>query len=314
MTRQPETASVVVFGSLHMDVVVRAERRPVKGETLPGRDWRLAPGGKGGNQAVHAARHGARVRMVGRVGEDEFAAPLLAYLRAYRVDTEAVRRDPAGRSGMSVAIVDGEGDYGAVIVSGVNMSMDAGDVAAVEAATAGAQALVLQYEVSMDRLAPAARAAWAGGARVMLNAAPARPPPPGLLEAVDIVVVNEVEAAMLTGMAVSDKAGARQALRTLRQTVPAAVITLGGRGVLVGDDVVGERELPAHPVDVVDTHGAGDAFIGALAHRLAVGDDLGEAARYANAAAAIMVGSPGADPAPVSPDRVRALLDGTGPT
>ena len=167
-------AEVVVFGSLHLDIMVQAPGRPRLGETMVGQGWSMKEGGKGGNQAVEAARHGARTAMVGAVGADDFGQRLLAHLGQHRVGTEAVRVVPGAASGMSVALVEPQGDYGAVIVSGVNLSLGSEAVAAAAALIGGARWLLLQNEVPEEANIAAAQAAHLGGARVMLNAAPMR--------------------------------------------------------------------------------------------------------------------------------------------
>ena len=300
--------TVAVLGSLHLDVVVHAPRQPRLGETLPGTAWRPTPGGKGLNQAVHAAVHGADARMFGRVGDDLFAPMLRDWAESHGVDMAGVRASADTGSGMSVAVIEAAGDYAAVIVSGANRQLGDSDVAAVTEARPGL--LILQYEVNPDVLAPAARAVRAGGGRVILNAAPAAEAPDGLLEAVDLLVVNEVEAEMLTGIAAAEAQSAERALRALCGRVPAAILTLGPRGLLIAGPDLSPTAIPGHPVTVADTHGAGDSLIGALAARIGHGDDLVTAARYANATAALMVSSPGSDPAAAAPERVRALLQG----
>lgn len=303
MTRPPRIA---VLGSLHMDIVVQAARQPVLGETLAGQSWRPSPGGKGLNQAVHAARHGAAVSMFGRLGDDDFAAPLLAYMAANHVDAAGVRSTSDAGTGMSVAIIEQSGDYGAVIVSGANQHIDDDDIQAV--ADSGADILLLQYEISIGRLAAAARAGRDTGAIVVLNAAPATDAPPGLLDAVDLLVANEIEAEMLTGIPIAGPAEAERALGVLLRQVPAAIVTLGPGGLVFATRGEPPRHIPGHPALVVDTHGAGDALIGALASRLGAGDSLADAARYANAAGALMVMARGADPAPAAPERVYQLI------
>lgn len=302
---------IVVLGSLHLDILVKAPDRPRKGETLRGSGWALSPGGKGGNQAACAARQGPEVYMIGRVGRDDFGARLIGALQAAGVRTDYVLTDDSGDSGMSVAIIDEEGDYGAIIVSGVNLHIGQEDIRRAGDVITGADCLLLQYEIPLDTVRAAAQFAHQCGVRVILNAAPAYPAPEHLLEHVDVLIVNEVEAEMLTGHSLESLSQAEQALRTLNQLVPTVLLTLGAKGVYIADPEVGITHLPAYTVPVVDTHGAGDAFIGAFAARSAWGDKLLEAVRYANAAGALMVMQPGPQSDEVTPDRIRAFLSGT---
>lgn len=279
----------IVCGSLHLDIMVRAPRLPALDETLPGSAWGQQCGGKGGNQAVMVARMGARCAMIGRVGADAFGRRLVDNLVEAGVDASAVTVDPASGSGMSVAIVDVQGDYGAVIVSGANLVLPPDGVAAAWDGLGGAAVLVLQNEVPEPVNIALAGHARASGARVILNAAPARAMSAALRDQVDILVVNRVEAAMVADAPVRDADEALTVLDRLTQGGRAALITLGADGV-VGREGDGAPFLIAGlPVAVRSTHGAGDAFIGALAARLARGDTLETAARVANAAAAAHV-------------------------
>lgn len=300
--------SVVVIGSLHLDLMVEAAALPRRGETAVGRRWGCKPGGKGGNQAVAAARHGARVAMLGLVGGDGFGRRLRRHLRAEGVDASGVRTRPEAGSGMSVAIIEAAGDYGAVIVSGANLLIDDAVLAPHAPVLAACAWLLLQNEVPEAANIAGARMARAGGARVMLNAAPARPLASELLALVDVLVVNALEAEALCGRPVEDLAGAAGAARSLAATAPWTVVTAGGAGLAcAGPDGV-QFVLPAHPVRVASTHGAGDAFVGALAARLDAGDAMGDALRYANAAAALTVALPEADRARIGAERVRELM------
>ncbi len=309
-TRRPV---IVVLGSLHLDILVKAPDRPRKGETLRGSAWALSPGGKGGNQAACAARQGPDVYMVGRVGCDDFGNRLMDALRTAGVYTDYVLCDDSGGSGMSVAIIDEQGDYGAIIVSGVNMHIGEDDIRRAGDVIASADCLLLQYEIPLDTVRAAAQYAHQRGVRVILNAAPAYPAPEHLLEYVDVLIVNEVEAEMLTGYSLETLSQAEQALHALSRLVPTVLLTLGAKGVYVADPETGISHLPAHSVPVVDTHGAGDAFIGAFSARMAWGDTLLEAVRYANAAGALMVMHAGPQSDDVTPDRIRAFLSGTTP-
>lgn len=283
---EPRRARVVVVGSLHLDVMVRAPVRPRRGETLIGDAWWPKCGGKGGNQACEAALAGATVAMIGAVGDDDFGRRLLANLDRCGVDRRAVATVAGGASGMSVAIVDGEGDYAAVVVSGVNAAV--APPAVNPASFAGVDVVVLQNEIAPAANLAAARAGRAAGAVVVLNAAPARDLDPALAERLDLLVVNAIEAEMLGAGPVGSLAAAERAARLLAARVPAAVVTAGGSGVAFAD-AAGSGALAAETVTVAGTHGAGDCFVGVLAARLGAGADLRAAITAANAAAGRLV-------------------------
>jgi ribokinase len=287
---------VFVVGALHLDVVVDAPHLPALDETVVGSAVAYRFGGKGGNQAVAAARMGARVAMAGRVGRDRFGGIILAALDEAGVERSGVL-EMDGASGMSVAIVDARGDYGAVIVSGVNREI--GDVAVPSAA----KVVVLQNEV--PEAVNLAVAEAAGDARVVLNAAPAREVDARLMARVDVLVVNRGEAAALAGVA--DPEAAAVALRA--QGPGVVIVTLGGEG-LVAASPEGAVRMAAPKVKVVSTHGAGDAFTGALAARLAKGDGLTEALRFAQGAAALTVATAPDARGALSDAEVRAFLSG----
>jgi ribokinase len=284
----PNRPVVVVVGSLHYDIMVDAPDRPRKGETVTGYSWRPKFGGKGGNQAVAAAKAGAEVRMAGAVGADEFGRFLLEALGVGGVDASRVARLPGAGSGMSVAISDASGDYGAVIVSGANLLVD--PTAFTEPGLwQGARALILQNEMPDVINVAAARAARTAGATVCLNAAPYRALSGELAGLVDLLIVNAIEAEELGGLAVTDLASAAAAAEALAKQFPAVVVTVGGEGVAGmrrGEEPV---VLPALPVTLVSTHGAGDVFVGALVTTLAADHSFAECLRSANAAAAAHV-------------------------
>ena len=293
--------SVFVAGSLHLDVIVATPHLPREDETVTGTAVSYAFGGKGGNQAVAAARMGARCAMAGCVGEDAFAARLRAGLTGAGVDASQVRSVP-GASGMSVALLQPDGSYGAVIVSAANLLIDPAAIVI----PAEARLLLLQNEIPADanrRLAARARAA---GLRVILNAAPARAPDPALLALTDILVVNRVEAADLLGDPAPEPRAAAVALAV--RGPRAVIVTLGAEGLVLHEDI--SEFIPARPVTPVSTHGAGDAFIGALAARLAAGAALPVAARFAAAAGALHVATPPEVRATITPAMV-AELGGT---
>jgi ribokinase len=287
---------VTVFGSLHYDIMVDAPDRPRKGETVTGHAWHPKCGGKGGNQAVSAARAGVSAAMIGAVGDDDFGRALLANLDRARVDRRFVRVAAGAGSGMSVAIFDGGGDYGAVIVSGSNLTLGDGDIASASGMVAQTAVLLLQNEVPEAANIAAARAMKAQGGRVVLNAAPARKLSDDFLALVDILVVNAIEAEFLAGVAVVETLdGAAQAARRLVDLCPVAIVTAGGEGVACCARTGEAFALPAIPVKVVSTHGAGDEFVGALAAGLARGEAMRAAVTAANAASALLVSTPEAE-------------------
>ena len=289
-------ARVTVVGSLNMDLVVRAPRIPRPGETIIGGEFRTVPGGKGANQAVAAARLGAQVAMVGRVGGDAFGGLLLENLAAAGVDHTFVTRDPQAATGVALIEVDDAGQNSIVVVSGANMRLAPADVEAAAAAIGAADVLLLQLESPLETVTRAAQVAHARGVTVILNPAPARPVPAGLLGLVDVLIPNESETALLTGLPVGDQEEAQAAAAALRRMgVATVILTLGERGALLAYE--GGAELfPAFDVTPVDTTAAGDAFVGGLAVALAEGRPLREAVRWGNAAGALATTRLGAQP------------------
>ncbi|WP_428374736.1 ribokinase [Lichenicoccus sp.] len=300
-------ASVVVVGSLHYDIIVSSSRLPRIGETLPGESWRAKCGGKGGNQAVEAARHGAATSMIACVGDDDFGRRLLDNLVAAGVDRGHVRVVAAG-SGLSVVVSEAAGDYAAVIVSGSNESLGEHDVAGAQALIGEASVVILQNEIPDATNLAAARRARQAGALVILNAAPARVLCDELAACLDILVVNAIEAQMLGAAPVTDPTSAARAASHLSDLVPVVIVTAGGAGVAV-QSVAYTGAVSPHAVQLVSTHGAGDAFIGALGARLAAGEGLEHAVAYANAAAALIVSTREEQRPGLTVEGVHRLLD-----
>jgi ribokinase len=289
---QPTAPVIVVVGSLHYDIMVDAPDRPRKGETVTGYTWRPKFGGKGGNQAVAAAKAGATVRMAGAVGDDDFGRFLLNQLDASGVDRSRVVQLPDAGSGMSVAISDAGGDYGAVIVSGSNLYINETDLVD-PGLWAGTQALILQNEVPEAINLAAARAAKAAGARVCLNAAPARALSQELAGFVDVLIVNAIEAEDLCGVAVRDLASAAEAAKQLSSQFASVVVTAGGDGVAGSENGSTPIQVPARPVTLVSTHGAGDVFVGSFVASWAQGQGFSRSIGIANDAAAAHVSAQG---------------------
>jgi ribokinase len=300
---------IAVVGSLNMDLVVRAPRLPRPGETLSGGPFATYPGGKGANQAVAAARLGARVAMIGRVGDDAFGRELLAGLAADGVDTAAVLATPHTSSGVALIAVEDGGQNMIVIAPGANAALAVADVEAAAALLGACRVLLLQLESPLPAVTRAAQIARAAGATVILNPAPAPagPLPADLLAAVDYIVPNETEAAALLDGQTSG--GPRDQARSLRELldVPAAVVTIGRRGAAMAD-ATGATLQPAFPVQAVDATAAGDAFIGGFAAALVAGLAPADALRWGCAAGALAATRPGAQASLPSRAELLALL------
>ncbi|MEE6257486.1 ribokinase [Plantactinospora sonchi] len=254
-------ARVVVVGSTNLDLVVTAPSLPRPGETVLGNGFSTVPGGKGANQAVAAARAGARCAFVGAVGQDGFADQLRASLADAGVDVRRLRSVP-GPSGVALIAVDAAAENLIVVAPGANgelTSLADPDRAAVEAA----DVLLAQLEVPIEAVIQAAGWARTAGTTVVLNAAPARRLPAELLDVVDLLVVNQVEAAVIAGA--DDGVGLDGLMEALLDLVPRAVVTLGARGVRYADRLGLRLSVPSPTVEAVDTTAAGDAFTGALA-------------------------------------------------
>jgi ribokinase len=301
-------AHVTVVGSLNMDLVARAPRIPRAGETIIGGNFHMLPGGKGANQAVAAARLGAQVSMVGRVGRDAFAGPLLDNLTAAKVDHTFVTQDPEAGTSVALIVVDDAGQNSIVVASGANIRLLSADVDAAEAIVATADVLLLQLESPLETVTRAAEMACAHKVAVILNPAPARPLPASLLSLVDVLIPNESETALLTGMSVSTQAEVEAAALALQESdVDTVILTLGERGALLARE--GETELfPAFDVTPVDTTAAGDAFVGGFAVALAEGRSLAEAVCWGNAAGALAATQLGAQPSLPTRQALETLL------
>lgn len=283
--------TVLVVGSLHYDIMVEASHLPRRDETAVGSRWYPKFGGKGGNQAVAVARAGANARMFGAVGADDFGSFLRQALRAGEVDDAFVATLPGVGSGMSVAILDAEGDYAATIVSGANLHVDP-KALADDALWQRVGLLILQNEVPEALNLAAAGQARARGIRTLLNAAPARVLSADLMALVDILIVNAVEAEMMGAGPVGDLSGAIGAARRLADRFKAVIVTVGNKGLAAFVRGGEAFALPAERVQAVSSHGAGDAFIGALSAVLVHGKPLRAAAEAASHAAALHVSRP----------------------
>lgn len=290
-------AKVVVVGSLNMDLVARAERLPRGGETLAGDSFFTAPGGKGANQAVAAARLGASVAMIGNVGDDAYGQQLRQALQDEGVDCQAVAICEGVSSGLALIVVDAASQNAIVIIAGGNGQLTAESVERFDALLQQAEVVVCQLEV------PPATVAWTLargrelGKTVILNPAPASGQLPiDWFAHIDYLIPNESEAEALTGLPVTDLDSARRAAERLREWGAGKVIvTLGAQGALFVS-AAGDQHFPANRVNAVDTTAAGDTFVGGFAAGLACGLEEGEAIVRGQRAAALSVTRVGAQP------------------
>lgn len=289
-----ERFDVVVVGGINSDFVVKGKRLPGPGETAVCDEYFEGPGGKGANQAVACARLGARVALIGCVGDDDRGERMLKSLWAEGVDTRFVARAKNVPSGVALILVDAEGEKTIGAYMGANGELTAAHVRKAKAALANCKVLLMQFEAPDEALMEAARIAKGAGAKVVLDPAPPRKLPKGLLPMLDVIRPNSSEAEFLTGIEVTNASSARRAAAKLMKGGAGAVALQAGIG---GDLLVwagGEVVLPHFKVKAVDATGAGDAFAAGLSVALAEGLPFAEAGRWGSATAAIKTRKMGA--------------------
>ncbi len=288
---------IVVVGSLNMDLVVRMPQIPRPGETLLGGVFKTFPGGKGANQAVAAARLGAHVTMIGCVGEDAFGKEMLATLARENIDTAHILLNPEAATGVALIQVDAQGQNSIAVASGANFRLTGTDVEKAMQSIGKFDALVMPLETPLETIYAAAITAFRRGAKVLLNPAPAQVLEQELLELIDVLLPNEYEIALMTGVQLQAPGDIRLAAEKLLSLgTKNLIVTLGDRGAALFNVSGQETLIPACPVQAVDTTAAGDCFVGALAVGLCEGKSLPAAAEFASAAAALSVTRAGAQP------------------
>ncbi len=297
--------NILVVGSLNADLVVRAPRFPLPGETISGEDLQVIPGGKGANQAVAASRLGANVSMLGRVGRDNFGDFLLDNLKSNNVDTKLIQRDDAS-TGTATIIVDANGQNSIVLSPGTNGKVTSSDVE--HASFPDFSLLLLQLEIPISTVYSAAKLAKHYGVRVILNPAPAKELPDELISLADFIVPNETELSLLTGMNVTDIPSAEKAAHgLLERGAQNVIVTLGGKGALIVNKEL-RTQVNTYQVKVVDTTAAGDAFIGGFAVALNSASLLADAVRYGCACGALAATKFGAQPSLPTKKEVERLM------
>ena len=303
-------ARVTVVGSCNIDLVTRTARFPRPGEHLIATDFGTYLGGKGANQAVASSRAGAHVKMVGSVGDDGFGAHIIATLATEGIDVGRVRKDAALPTGNASIWLDERGENQILVYSGANQSLAYADATDALSDLKAGDVVLMQLEVPMPTVLESARLATGRGAIVVLNAAPAAPLEDELWRFVTVLVVNETEAAALS----NGEAPAAAALALLGRGCGSVVVTLGQDGCIVAtaEAVAVERISAFAPVRVVDATGAGDAFCGVLAAKMAAGSQIVEAARWGNAAGSLAVEVIGAIPSMPSKSSIERRVSQAG--
>jgi len=286
--------SVVVVGSVNVDLTIKSKRLPRPGETILGGGFTTGAGGKGANQAVAAARAGADVRFVARIGADPYGQEMLKRFRAEGISTKHIVRDEASPTGMAFILVDEHGENSIVVASGANARLSLGDVEAARGEIESAGVLLVQLETPLDTIQRAIRIACESNTRVVVNPAPGQHLSKEWLKGVDVITPNRLEAEMLTGTKITNEAALVATARCIQEYgIPTVVITLGHQGAyLAGEN--GTRMIPSYLVNAIDSTGAGDVFSGSLAAFLAEGTPIEDATRMAVASASISVTRMGA--------------------
>lgn len=291
-----KTGKLAVLGSINADHILNLTTFPRPGETVIGKQYQVAFGGKGANQAVAAGRSGADISFIACVGEDDIGQRIRQQLAEDNIDVSPVTAVPGESTGVALIFVNGEGENSIGIHAGANASLTPARVQKHQQTIADANALLMQLESPLDSVLAAAQIAQQHQTKVILNPAPATKLSDELLSLIDMITPNETEAEILTGVHIESDEDAAQAAAVLHDKgIPSVLITLGSRGVWLSEEGRGQR-IAGFKVDAVDTIAAGDTFNGALITALLEGMAMPQAVRFAHAAAAIAVTRPGAQP------------------
>lgn len=298
-----KSKNILVIGSLNIDLVTRVPHLPQPGETIASRKFQKNPGGKGANQAVAAAKLGANVTMIGKVGTDEHGELLINSLRSAGVSTAGIRRE--GTTGMAFISVSDEGENHIVLVAGANSAVRRSDISAMRGLIEESDMIVMQLEIPLEVVKHALELAVGLGKNVILNPAPARDLPAEMLRHVYVLIPNETELQILSGMPTSTEQEIVDAARHLNSLgTQRVIVTMGDRGSFLISETL-HTHIPAYPVRAVDTTAAGDAYVAAFAVGKTQGMSDVEAAKFASKVAAITVTREGAQPSLPTRDDVQ---------
>jgi len=303
-----ETGKLVVLGSINADHILNIEQFPRPGETVIGKQYKVAFGGKGANQAVAAGRSGAEIAFIACVGADDIGERIRLQLATDRIDTQPIEAIADTTTGVALIFVNAEGENVIGIDAGANAAVTPDYLVRYQQKVIQADALLMQLESPLETVMAAARLAKRHQTQVILNPAPARELPDELLAMVDMITPNETEAQRLTGIAIANDDDAARAAQALHHKgIGTVIITLGSRGVWLSENGNGKL-VPGFKVKAVDTIAAGDTFNGALVTALLEGKTMADAVRFAHAAAAIAVTRPGAQPSVPWREEIDAFL------
>lgn len=299
---------ITVIGSSNTDLVAKAPKLPAPGETVLGSEFIIAPGGKGANQAVAIARLGGDVTFVAKLGMDDFGDQALENFKKDGINTEFIFRDEVSPSGVALIFVDDSGENMIVAAQGANARLSPRDIDKAREVIKSADIVVMQLESPLETVEHAVAIAAEKRVPVILNPAPGRKLESKLIEKVYCLTPNETEAEILTGVKVSDDNSAQKAGEKLLELgAGSVVVTLGKRGAMLVTRE-GNSLIPAFEVDAVDATAAGDAFTGGMAYALAIGKDLKDSVRFANAVAALAVTRMGAQPSMPAREELERFL------